>query len=144
MKYTSTRDGSKFYSFAQALFSGYAPDGGLFVPEQLPTFWDSPESKKILLKKWSELGYVDLATELLDPFLGGGISKTELHTLLSKALDGFDVSDKNKVPVVPLSSTSSTSTTNSTNTTTSNIHTVDCYVAELFHGPTYCFKVGNL
>ena len=36
MKYTSTRDATKFYTFEEALFSGYARDGGLFVPEQLP------------------------------------------------------------------------------------------------------------
>ena len=126
MKYTSTRDATQVYTFEEALFSGYAPDGGLFVPTQLPDFFSSI-SKNALLKEWASLGYQDLATEILHPFIGEGeISKQDLGNLLERALSGFDVADDNKVPVIPL--------------TKDDGKSIDCYVAELFHGPTYCFK----
>lgn len=127
MKYTSTRNASQVYTFEEALFSGYAPDGGLFVPVQLPDFFSSVP-KNVLLKEWANLGYQDLATEILHPFIGQDeISKQDLGNLLERALSGFDESDENKVPVIPL--------------TREDDKSVDCYVAELFHGPTYCFKV---
>lgn len=37
MKYYSTRDSEKkYYSAPQAICKGLAPDGGLFVPAELP------------------------------------------------------------------------------------------------------------
>ena len=127
MKYTSTRDASQFFTFEEALFSGYAPDGGLFVPAKLPDLFQA-STKNELLGKWQRLGFTDLATEILHPMIGADeISKSDLGRLLKKALSGFDVSDNNKVPVIPLAKKDATES--------------DCYVAELFHGPTYCFKV---
>ncbi len=130
MKYTSTRDATKFYTFEEALFSGYAPDGGLFVPVELPSFFQYPDI--VLGEEWPKLGYCELATEILHPFIGDeGISKSQLKVLLSKALAGFDVPDENQVPVVPLTKTYDD---------VGDENSVDCYVAELFHGPTQCFK----
>lgn len=37
MKYFSTRDSSKKVSAAQAIVQGLAPDGGLYVPERIPS-----------------------------------------------------------------------------------------------------------
>ena len=60
MKYKSTRDGSsKEYTFEEALFSGYAPDGGLFVPESLPSI--AAED----LVNWSTLSYPELVFVVL-------------------------------------------------------------------------------
>ena len=61
MKYKSTRDGSnsKEYTFEQALFSGYAPDGGLFVPESLPSITVDD------LVNWSTLKYPELVYVVL-------------------------------------------------------------------------------
>ena len=146
MKYTSTRDATKFYTFEEALFSGYARDGGLFVPEQLPNLLPpsppSPSSSSssssertksdVLADEWSKLGYVELATEILHPFIGHEvITKSELKSLLERALTGFDTTDENLVPVVPIIKRNNSD----------NNKIVCCYVAELFHGPTYCFKV---
>ena len=137
MKYTSTRNATKLYTLEEALFSGYAPDGGLFVPQELPNLLPESSKQEILSNQWKNLGYTDLATEVLHPFVGNDlISKAELRSLLQSALAGFDVPDENLVPIVPMVRTNDTSTTNSNN------NRVDCYVAELFHGPTYCFKVG--
>ena len=60
MKYKSTRDSSsKEYTFEQALFSGYAPDGGLFVPSSLPSITVDD------LVKWSTLSYPELVYVVL-------------------------------------------------------------------------------
>ena len=59
MKYKSTRDGGREYTFEEALFSGYAPDGGLFVPASLPTI-DGDD-----LRLWSTLSYAELACTVL-------------------------------------------------------------------------------
>ena len=38
MKYISTRGGVAPQNFEDVVLTGLAPDGGLFVPETLPTF----------------------------------------------------------------------------------------------------------
>jgi threonine synthase len=61
MRYRSTRgDESKDYSFEQALLSGYAPDGGLFVPASLPSLTAEDH-----LIPWSKLAFPELAYEVL-------------------------------------------------------------------------------
>jgi threonine synthase len=61
MRYKSTRsDGPIDYSFEQALLSGYAPDGGLFVPAALPSL-----TAKDHLIPWSKLTFPELAYEVL-------------------------------------------------------------------------------
>ena len=144
MRYTSTRDATRFYTFEEALFSGYAPDGGLFVPEVLPdvlgtSSGDSAgEKSSVLSELWPKLGYVAMATEILHPFIGDeGIPKEELRSLLEGALEGFDdvgADQTPPVPVVPMVRKRNASNGVDQKQT-------DCYVAELFHGPTYCFKV---
>lgn len=124
MKYTSTRDASKLYSFEEALLSGYASDGGLFVPKSLPRV------DVTTLQEWSKLDYLDLSLEVLYPFVKEAMSREELHELLQQALSGFDKEMDNLVPVVPL--TKCCENDDSTNT--------NIFVAELFHGPTFCFK----
>ena len=63
MKFVSTRrhDGSgerELYSFEEALLSGYAPDGGLFVPSKIPSINER-------LQVLSEMSYPQLAYEIL-------------------------------------------------------------------------------
>ena len=61
MRYRSTRDdASNDYSFEQALLSGYAPDGGLFVPVSLPNL-----TAKDHLIHWTKLTFPELAYEVL-------------------------------------------------------------------------------
>ena len=38
MKYISTRDNSKEYSFEEVFIKGLADDGGLFVPKQVKKY----------------------------------------------------------------------------------------------------------
>ena len=60
MKYVSTREGIRQHTFEQALFSGYAPDGGLFVPSSLPSLTAEEH-----LIPWSKLAYHQLALSVL-------------------------------------------------------------------------------
>eukprot|EP00970_Alexandrium_tamarense_P008947 scaffold1752_cov197-Alexandrium_tamarense.AAC.12 len=60
MRFKSTRDASNTYSFEQALCSGYAPDGGLFVPALLPSL-----SAEEHLIPWSTLTFPELAFDVL-------------------------------------------------------------------------------
>jgi len=115
MKYVSTRNKSIRRSFEEALFSGYSPDGGLFVPENLPKI-SSPE-----LQSYASLSFPSLAYEVVRAFISPEeVSDDDLRIICEKSFhDGFDAPDDGVVPVVPVGSV---------------------YVAELFHGPTFCFK----
>lgn len=50
-------------SFQEALLSGYAPDGGLFVPESLPRFTREE------LKALSKLSYPKLVEKFIPYFI---------------------------------------------------------------------------
>ena len=68
MKYKSTREGGREYSFEQAIYSGYAPDGGLFVPVALPSLTVEDH-----LMPWSKLTFPDLAYSVLVSSLVGSL-----------------------------------------------------------------------
>ena len=50
--------------FEEALFSGYAPDRGLYMPEELP------QLGRETLHEWSTLSYPSLVKELCSLFIG--------------------------------------------------------------------------
>ena len=50
-------------SFQEALLSGYAPDGGLYVPESLPKLSSSE------LQSWAGLSYPQVVEKLLHYFV---------------------------------------------------------------------------
>eukprot|EP00659_Diplonema_papillatum_P017556 gene17556-27027_t len=110
MTYRSTRGGCEGVSFATAVTTGYAPDGGLYVPDTVPVV-----SKESLLQ-WSKLSYADLAFEVLKPYVGEDISDETLRQLLRAS---YSVFPDEVVPV-------------------KDVGTLK--VAELFKGPTHCFK----
>ena len=113
MKYTSTRDGSIRSTFEEAVCSGYSPDGGLFVPESLPKV--TPKT----LQEWSKLSYPDLSFQVLRLFISPEeVPDSDLKQICTSAFEGF-VDPAQAVPVVKVGS---------------------IYIAELFHGPTFCFK----
>ncbi|XP_045440146.1 threonine synthase-like 2 isoform X3 [Pipistrellus kuhlii] len=64
MWYVSTRGMAPRVDFEGALFSGYAPDGGLFMPEELP------QLGRETLRQWSALSYPSLVAELCALFIG--------------------------------------------------------------------------
>jgi len=111
MKYISTRDNSKEYSFEQVFIKGLADDGGLFIPKYLKRL---PEDE---LSSLSELSYQDLAKKIIYPFIGNFMSESKLSDVINKSYSGF-----RKENVVNLTKIGDTN------------------ILELFHGPTLAFK----
>ncbi|WP_415299746.1 threonine synthase [Candidatus Pelagibacter sp. Uisw_134_02] len=121
MKYVSTRDNSKEYSFEQIFIKGLADDGGLFVPKKVKKY--SAEELKAL----SELSYQNLAKEIIYPFIGDFMTVNELSDIVDKSYSVFR--KDNAVDLIKVG---------------------DTKILELFHGPTLAFKdiamqlLGNL
>lgn len=126
MRYVSTRaaDPSKTYSFKDALELGYAPDGGLFVPAApLPPFQSAQ------LKAWveSSVAWVDVAVAVLRKFIGRDeIPDAALLQICEAAVAGYE-DPRDPFPVVRLPAGAAASA-------------APLLLAELFHGPTFCFK----
>jgi threonine synthase len=148
MRYTSTRDKSINVSFEEALTTGYATDGGLYVPQQIPIFSKATLCEWILhIKSYSQLMY-----NILRMFIDSNeISDEELYQICNESVQGFD-DPINCIPVRPFYPTTnmhhhhhandnpSSTSSSSTPTTTTTSESPSFYVAELFHGPTFCFK----
>jgi threonine synthase len=64
VRYTSTRFASPAVDFDTALLTGLAPDGGLYIPEDIPELPD----------RWREWGYVDALAGSLRLFGAGDVS----------------------------------------------------------------------
>ena len=112
MKYISTRGGCSPQNFEQVLLTGLAPDGGLFIPETLPTV--SVEQ----IKAMGSLSYADLALDLVTPFVDGEIPTSDLKTIIDRSYEAFDHPE-----VAPMTQLSERE-----------------YLLELYHGPTLAFK----
>ncbi len=98
-------------NFSEAILSPSASFGGIYVPEKLPEFGQE------FLEKHRNSHYKELALDLLNSFEIDIDKET-----LSKALDRYDAFDDPQNPV-PLSKIEE-----------------DCFVMELYHGPTRAFK----
>ena len=111
MKYVSTR-GGEAVSPSLAILRGIAPNGGLYVPESIPTL--SPEEFQKLLP----MSYAQRAAEILGLFLTD-FDREELlsYTTAAYAEAKFP---GGAAPLVKVEE--------------------DTYVLELFHGPTCAFK----
>ncbi len=115
IKYTSTRGGIAPVDFDEAVLQGFAEDGGLFVPEVIPTITSTQ------LQQWSTLNYTSLAYEILSLFIDPQIiPSAELKVLIAESFSGFEHPDL--LPLISLGD---------------NPH---FYIMELFHGPTLSFK----
>ena len=72
--YRSTRDDSVRVTASQAILKGLAPDGGLFVPESIPSLDKS-------LEELSKMSYKEVAYEvmklMLDDFTEEELQKIE-------------------------------------------------------------------
>ena len=121
MKYVSTRDNSKEYSFEDVFIKGLADDGGLYVPKSLKKY--STEE----LSELKKLNYNELSIEIINQFSSDFISKEELSSLIKKSYSTFREKEVVKI---------------------SNVG--ELKLLELFHGPTLAFKdiamkfIGNL
>jgi threonine synthase len=120
MKYLSTRGQTPALGFSDAVATGLAPDGGLFLPETFPSFADD-------LERFAWLGYPELCFEFFRRF-ATDIPAETLGAIVAKSYTAFEHPDI--APLVQLDERT--------------------YVLELFHGPTLAFKdfalqlLGNL
>jgi threonine synthase len=121
MRYLSTRGQTPPLGFSDAVATGLAPDGGLFLPETLPRFTGAD------LARFAPLGYADLCFEFMRCF-ATDIPEAELQSIIRASYTRF--SRPEIAPLVRLDD--------------------DLFVLELFHGPTLAFKdfalqlLGNL
>lgn len=110
MKFISTRGQSEPVSFTEAVATGLAPDGGLYLPETLPDISDK-------LEAWEGMNYQSLCCEFFKLF-ATDIDEQILKRLIQQAYKKF--AHEEVAPLVSLKD--------------------DLYVLELFHGPTLAFK----
>ena len=122
MRYISTRGDAPSLSFEDVVLTGLASDGGLYVPETLPTF--TPEE----IASWVGLSYNELALKIITPFVDGEIPDADLKDIIDRSYNTF-----RHDAIAPLVQTGHNE-----------------WILELFQGPTLAFKdfalqfLGNL
>ena len=77
MRYVSTRGQAPVLNFEGAMLSGLARDGGLYLPETIPTF-DG-------LNELDGLPYEEVAFRVIRPFTGDSFSDDELRGAIDRA-----------------------------------------------------------
>ena len=95
MKYISTRGGMTPQGFSDILLEGLAPDGGLAVPETMPTV------SAAQLESWRKLPYHALAAEILSLFVSD-IDRPTLEQLTRNAYSPEIFQSEDIVPLRPL------------------------------------------
>ncbi len=112
MKYISTRGQAPELTFEDAMLTGLARDGGLYVPETIPQL--STDDIKAMAGK----SYEEIAFQVMRPFVGDTFSDDDFQGIIERAYKGFGHAAR--APLVQLD----------------HGH----YLLELFHGPTLAFK----
>ena len=112
MKYISTRGEAQATGFVEAVLSGLAPDGGLYIPDAWPTF--SPQE----IAAFAGRPYAEVATEVIGRFAAPAIAKDDLAAMCQAAYASFT-----HPCVTPLKELYP-----------------GLWLLELFHGPTLAFK----
>ncbi|KAL7813768.1 threonine synthase-like protein [Trichoderma gracile] len=120
-RYLSTRGEDTGFSFEEVVLNSVAPDGGLYIPEEIPraTAWES----------WSDLTFPELAFEIMSLY----ISPSEIPPADLKDIIAHSYSTFRSPEITPL-------------VRLREKH----HLLELFHGPTFASKdiasqfLGNL
>jgi threonine synthase len=112
MRYISTRGEAPALSFEEAMMTGLARDGGLYVPEAIPTL--SAEE----IAAMAGQSYEEIAFRVMRPFIGETFTDAEFRGLIDAAYAGFGHAAR--APLVQLGP--------------------NHFLLELFHGPTLAFK----
>jgi threonine synthase len=139
---TTNNTNADSVTFEEAILQGYAPDGGLFVSERLPTI----STQELLL--WASFSYTQLTFQVLRKFIS--LDEIPDDALLQICTEAFqkDWYHKDVIPVIPLITSAVVddeeeeegSSSSQDNNNNHNNNTNILYVSELFHGPTHCFK----
>ena len=112
MKYVSTRGEAPVLGFDDVVLAGLARDGGLYVPQT----W--PQLSRETIAGFAGRPFADVAVEVLLPFVGETISRTDLTRMAHAAYASFG--HPAVTPLVQIAP--------------------NRFVLELFHGPTLAFK----
>ena len=108
--YSSTRNAKEKVTASQAILKGLADDGGLFVPDRIP-------SLDVTIDELADMNYQETAYAVMKQFLTD-FTEEELKDCIQKAYDSkFDTKE-----IAPL------------------VKSDGAYYLELFHGPTIAFK----
>ncbi|KAI0596073.1 tryptophan synthase beta subunit-like PLP-dependent enzyme [Biscogniauxia sp. FL1348] len=120
-RYLSTRGDDYDLSFEDVVLKGLASDGGLYIPEEIPSAVD--------WQSWKDLSFPDLALEILSLYISPSeIPRDDLKGIIDRSYSTFRAPE-----TTPLR----------------HLHD-NLYLLELFHGPTFAFKdvalqfLGNL
>jgi threonine synthase len=112
LRYVSTRGTVPALSFEEVVLAGLASDGGLYVPETLPTF------SMAEIAGMQAMSYPELAYTIISRFTGESIAPESLESMIATSYASF-----RHAAVAPLKQL--------------DAHT---FLLELFHGPTLAFK----
>ncbi len=112
MKYISTRGQAPELTFEEAMLTGLARDGGLYVPSEIPKMGHDE------IAALSGLPYEDVAFRVMWPYVSDSFSEDEFKQIIARAYAGFEHAAR--APLKQLSA--------------------NHYLLELFHGPTLAFK----
>ena len=112
MKYISTRGQAPELTFEDAMLTGLARDGGLYVPSEIPQM--SQEEIAAL----AGLSYEETAFRVMRPFVGDSFTDEEFRAIITRAYAGFGHAAR--APLKQLAP--------------------NHFLLELFHGPTLAFK----
>ena len=110
MHYTSTRGGIAPIPFKEAVMMGLATDGGLLLPETLPTVDEH------VAKSWQGLSFQELTHTIMSLFVDD-IPSDDLKTIIDRSYSTFTHPE-----ITPIAKVG------------------DLHILELFHGPTLAFK----
>jgi threonine synthase len=112
LRYISTRGQAPALGFEDVMLTGLAPDGGLYVPDELPAV------SAAQMRARAGLDYADLAAAVMQPFVEGFLSGAELRAMTRETYAEFR--HPAVAPLVQLGHNE--------------------WLLELFHGPTLAFK----
>ncbi|MEM9580432.1 MAG: threonine synthase [Pseudomonadota bacterium] len=112
MKYISTRGTAPELTFEEAMLTGLARDGGLYVPGEIPQM--SADDIRAL----RGLSYEEIAFRVMKPFIGDTFTDAEFQDIIARSYEGF--AHPSRAPLKELAP--------------------GHFLLELFHGPTLAFK----
>ncbi|MGR3484648.1 MAG: threonine synthase [Paracoccaceae bacterium] len=112
MIYVSTRGQAPELGFEDAMMTGLARDGGLYVPASIPRLADA------VIADMAGKPYEQVAFDVMRPFLGGAFDDATFRRLIRDAYAGF--AHPARAPLRQLDA--------------------NHWLMELFHGPTLAFK----
>ncbi|WP_299082791.1 threonine synthase [uncultured Ruegeria sp.] len=112
MKYISTRGQAPELSFEDAMLTGLARDGGLYVPAEIPVM------SRDDIAALAGLPYEDIAFRVMWPYVSGSFAEDEFKEIIARAYKGFG--HDARAPLKQLNE--------------------NHFLLELFHGPTLAFK----